>query len=402
MSANTFQALLSDPEFSNEPGIAFAVSHMNHQAQVFDNPFDNGVIACDHQLITTLAKHPAFQAQDVSNRERGPDKTGALRDLFNFHPVFLNEPRHQAVRKDAFRALGWTGPANITSHAKETAERAMVNLVTQPEPDLVSDFALELAVRLWGELNGLGETETSLLRQCAPALGLPLKFYPSAEDLACADTAAERLWEIFKNLDENRLQEDTLLLVSYSSERDIDKNRIFQLKTMLASMSFDAVDGVAGLIANGLYWLIKKPELQRRLRENPADIAKFWAETARLSPTILGLFRSPIEDVHILGLDFQKGQNVLLLNAAGNRDPRIFDDPNDFQLDRNFSKILSFGGGARSCVGKSLSRLAFNVAIDTLLNNTTRFDGDVTQVDWGPPGLARTVQHLPFDINQMR
>ena len=96
------------------------------------------------------------------------------------------------------------------------------------------------------------------------------------------------------------------------------------------------------------------------------------------------------------GVDIPAGATVMLLNAAANRDPRQFQDPNTFQVDRIKARThVGFGRGIHACPGAPLARTEARVAIDRLLDRTS--DIQISETEHGPPG-ARRYEYVPTFI----
>ncbi len=86
---------------------------------------------------------------------------------------------------------------------------------------------------------------------------------------------------------------------------------------------------------------------------------------------MLGLYRTTSSQVELHGVTIPRKAKVMLLNAAANRDPRVFRDPDTFRLDRPAAELrrhLSFGLGVHFCLGSPLARLEGHSALATLLD----------------------------------
>jgi cytochrome P450 len=96
------------------------------------------------------------------------------------------------------------------------------------------------------------------------------------------------------------------------------------------------------------------------------------------------------------GVDIPAGSTLMVLNGAGNRDPRHFADPAEFRVDRAEAREhLAFGRGIHSCPGGSLARLEARVSIERLLDRTSEIH--ISEVHHGPPD-DRRYQYMPTYI----
>jgi len=139
------------------------------------------------------------------------------------------------------------------------------------------------------------------------------------------------------------------------------------------------------------------PHLYARLREHPKLVPGAIEEQLRFVAPVQGFYRTATRD-YTLGADtIPAGARVLLLFAAANRDPRHYDDPDTFDLDRNPSDHLSFGFGIHFCLGTPLSRLEVSRVLAQLLPRveSIRLDGEYRYLD-NP--TMRGLERLPLEF----
>jgi cytochrome P450 len=128
-----------------------------------------------------------------------------------------------------------------------------------------------------------------------------------------------------------------------------------------------AIDTTAGLIMSAVRALLERPELLARVRSDPSLIPAVVEETLRFEPSALSCSRHAPEAITLSGVDIPAGSQLLLGLAAANRDPDRYPDPDRFEIDRDHSGLLSFGGGRHFCLGAALARAEAQVAIEGLL-----------------------------------
>jgi cytochrome P450 family 150 subfamily A5 len=150
------------------------------------------------------------------------------------------------------------------------------------------------------------------------------------------------------------------------------------------------------LLSASVLILAEDQELQARLRTDRSLLPRFVEEALRVESPVRGDFRLAKVPVTVGGIDIPAGTTVMLVNAAMNRDPRKFDDPDTFDPERaNARNHVAFGRGAHSCPGAPLARTETVVSLQRLLERTNEFwiDEEVH----GPPG-ARRFRYLPTFI----
>ena len=128
------------------------------------------------------------------------------------------------------------------------------------------------------------------------------------------------------------------------------------------------------LLGTALQLIGEHPDLQQRLRERRDLIPNFVEEALRIEAPVKGDFRLARRRTdQSAGVDIPAGATLMVLNGAANRDPRHFDDPAEFRVDRdNAREHLAFGRGVHSCPGGSLARMETRVSIERLLDRTER------------------------------
>nr|WP_283773458.1 cytochrome P450 [Altererythrobacter sp. KTW20L] len=144
--------------------------------------------------------------------------------------------------------------------------------------------------------------------------------------------------------------------------------------------------------------LIRHPDLQQYLRENPARIPAAVEEFIRLYSPYRGFARTTTRDVELHGRTIPKDDPVTMVYASANRDDEVFDDPHSFRFDReNIRQHLGFGRGAHQCAGAGLVRLEMRIFLEELLQRTTgmALDGplEMTRLpELGPTSTPVTFQ----------
>ncbi|MFI6310316.1 cytochrome P450 [Nocardia fusca] len=150
---------------------------------------------------------------------------------------------------------------------------------------------------------------------------------------------------------------------------------------------------VTKLLSAAVQVLAEKPEYQRILRADRSLIAPFIEESLRIeSPTKVD-FRLARKRTTLGGVDIPAGTVVMLCINAANRDPRKFDDPDRFRLDRrNAREHIAFGRGIHTCAGAPLARVEGQVTLNRLLDRVT--DMAIDEAAHGPAD-DRTYHYEP-------
>jgi len=147
------------------------------------------------------------------------------------------------------------------------------------------------------------------------------------------------------------------------------------------------------LLSFALRMLAERPDLQRVIREDRARIPNFVEETLRVESPLRTQFRLARVRTQLGGMDIPAGSTIMLVPGACNRDPRVFDHPYEFDIDRaNARQHIAFGHGIHTCAGAPLARAEGRVTINQFLDRTT--DITISTKHHGPPGAWR-YEYLP-------
>ncbi len=173
-----------------------------------------------------------------------------------------------------------------------------------------------------------------------------------------------------------------LALATYPDGSTPDVANVVRTATFLFAAGQETT---ARLLAVGLKYLCEYPELQDELRAHPERIPGFIEEALRIESPVKADFRLARRATSVAGVDIAAGTPVMLLNGAANRDPRLFECPAEFRLDRPNAKVhIAFGRGVHSCPGGPLARVEGRVSIERILDRMR--DIRLSEEHHGPPG----------------
>ena len=152
----------------------------------------------------------------------------------------------------------------------------------------------------------------------------------------------------------------------------------------------------ASLISLMLYRLIQQPELVAALRADAALIAPAVEEFLRFDSPVQGLFRTNAAACSVHGETIETRTKVQLLFAAANRDPRVWDDPDEIRFDRASGRPhLAFGWGVHHCIGAPLARREGQLALRFIVErfDTVELTGPVVVNE---PFILRGLNTMPI------
>ncbi|PWU44171.1 cytochrome P450 [Micromonospora globispora] len=154
------------------------------------------------------------------------------------------------------------------------------------------------------------------------------------------------------------------------------------------------VDTTIASIGNIVALFAAHPEQLALVRENPSLVPAAFNEVLRYWAPLHAWGRRATRDVEVDGVVVPQGAKVAILFGAGNRDPRHYEDPDAFLVERNPIDHLSFGYGPHGCAGQGLARLEAHAVIEALARRVGRLVvGPEVRV---PSNITRSIEELPI------
>lgn len=186
-----------------------------------------------------------------------------------------------------------------------------------------------------------------------------------------------------------------LVAAATQEERPITEAELLSLLTQLL---VGGNETTTSLLTNVVWRLLERPERWQAVVDDPSLVEVAVEESLRHDPPVLGLFRATTCPIDIGGQGrLDEDRKVMLLWASANRDPEVWDHPDEFRLDRGLTELrarhLSFGFGIHACPGAPLSRLEARLALAALVRRVPelRLAGPTTRIEpfflWGRRSL---------------
>jgi cytochrome P450 len=221
----------------------------------------------------------------------------------------------------------------------------------------------------------------------------------AATGATMAKTPLEVLYDRFVAYIEDRRREpkgDVLTGLATATFADGSTPEASDVAKIASNLFAAGQETTIRLLGTAFLRIGEDPELQQRLRDDHGLIPNFIEECLRHESPVKGDFRLNRVLVTVGGVDLPAGTSVMVLNAAANRDPRKFEDPTTFSIERdNAREHLAFGHGIHFCPGAALARTEGRVAVERLLTRTS--DIRIDEAEHGPPD-ARHYEYAPTFI----
>jgi cytochrome P450 len=327
-----------------------------------------------HQDVLAAFRNPA----QLSNRfgvsldpaAYGPDAHRAMSFLA------MDPPDHTRMRSLVSKAFTPRRVAELEDGVRRLAVEHIEAAVQRDGFDFVADFAGLLPMDVISETMGVPRADRAELRRLADLLVHRVEglFDVPPEGVEAAFAMAGYFDDMVRAR-RARPEDD---LTSALLNADIGGDRLVddEIVSFLFLMVVAGNETTTKLLANAWYWAWRFPDERAKVFADRSRIPDWVEETLRFDTSSQMLLRVTTGEVEFHGTVVPDSERVLLLVGSANRDPRCFSEPDRYDLDRDTSKLVSFGSGRHFCLGAALARLEARVGLEELLNRVDDYDID--------------------------
>jgi cytochrome P450 len=323
-----------------------------------------------YEQVREMYQHPEiFSSESITPWEPDP--------VNRFVPTQIDPPEHAKYRQLISRWFAPNEVNRITPQAHEIGQRLVADLASKGGCDFVSDFAMRLPTEIFLTIIGVPSSDADL-------------FVPWVEDffggfggdldqqqaMVAALGGIRKYWEDV--LDARRGEPEprehdlaSLLMHSTVDGEPLGDVLTLDILTVLVLAGLDTTRGQLGYLFRHL---ADNPDDRKRLIAEPELIPSAVEESLRLYTIIFGDGRKVAQDTDFHGCPLSKGDMVYGLVSGANRDPRVYDNPDAFVVDRKSNNHLGFAGGPHRCLGAHLARMVMAVAVEEWLTVIPDFE----------------------------
>jgi cytochrome P450 len=284
--------------------------------------------------------------------------------------VSLDEPDHARLRRPATRAFPVKRVTGMAPTIRATTRELLDTVGEAQEFDLVAALAFPLPANTIFSMMGVPAADYGQLKRwCGYRAALswgrpaPEDQVEIARNIADYRRYLRELVEAKVGVRGDDLASDLLDIHAEAPEALSPA----EIASILFSLSFAGHETTTGLIGNLVRRLLEDPARWDRVADEPGLISAAVEETLRFDPSVPVWRRVTTRPATLGGVELPEGAKLFLWLAATGRDPRVFPDPDGFDLDRpNADKHLAFGLGLHYCLGASLGKLEARLALEEL------------------------------------
>jgi cytochrome P450 len=315
----------------------------------------------------------------------------------------LDPPDHKRLRALVSKAFTPRAVEALGSHIEAIVHQLFDQLDSDQPFDLITELAHPLPVIVIAEMIGIPASDRDRFRIWSDAVAGGAEPQRSLEQSSKNEEARRQLMRYFDEAIDSRPKEARGDLISdlKAAEESGDRLSHDELLATLILLLVAGNETTRNLIGNGLLALLRHPEQMQHLWENPAMLDGAIDEMLRFDSPVQIDRRIALVDVEIGGRHIEKGQLLLLMIGAANRDPAAFPEPDRLDIGRGVASHIAFGRGIHFCLGAPLARLEAQIVFRTLIERCARVHLA------GEPKFRRQVvlrglQSLPVSIEPRR
>lgn len=362
----------------------------------------------DVRMVMSDERFGCASVRDFWEEMIGP---GALKDIMRDTLFFEDDPKHGVLRSLVRPAFAPRRMRALQPEITRVVDELLAPLARRGSMELVNEFAAPLALTFVCDLLGVPPDGYEDVRRWSIDIGPTLDLVPTQEEIDTGNKAMAEFTEYLRDLisargpDDGREDVIGVLLAASRDEKHaghpyVSMNAII---STVISVVFAGHDTVTNQISNTMLALMRHPDQYALLRDNPNLVPNAVEESLRYDSSVQSNSRRLDVDAEIGGKLLPRGDFIVALMGAANRDPRQFDEPNRFDITRQNIKPMSFGAGMRYCLGALLGKLEIAAALERLiLLDDVQLEIAEDQLAYQRSSMFRSLVQLPVSFTPVR
>lgn len=326
---------------------------------------------------------------------------GPLRDWYA-GIMFANDgDPHHRLRRLVGKAFTPGAVKTLRPIAAALVNERLERLKADGSGDLV-ELLHDVPMHVMCALLGVPSADVPRFLEWVDAL-TPVFVVMTPAQIEAATAALDALLEYTADLCRRREAEPASDLISelIAAEENGDRLTRDETAAMIANLLVAGHDTTASQTCCSSLTLLQRPDVMAMLRSNQNLLSSLTEETIRFEPSIVSSGRVPVSPYEVAGLTWPAGTFLMCTGITANRDPEIWDHPDEFLPDRflasNAPKMMSFGAGAHFCLGAWLARMTLEEVVRGVCDLGPTLAADVDTLEWIAP-LGAYPRSLPVTL----
>lgn len=323
----------------------------------------------EYDQVKRVLRDPQYWSDPHKSREdsfarfllRGEDEEVSM--------LLADEPDHRRLR-NLVNELFTPKAVGVWHERIVEVIDARLDKIGDGEFDLIADYAGPIPTVVIAEMMGIPAERHSDFKQWSDtAVKIGFNPMPTEAEVIEGNAARTALSDFFKEQIALRRDQPGGDLISQmlNSEVSGDRLTVFEIINQCDLLLVAGNVTTTDMIGNGVKALLQHPQQLAKLRADPSLIAATIEEVLRYDSPVVNSGRISHAEIEIGGCPIRKGESLSVSLASANRDPKVYTNPDSFDIEREHIAHQSFGGGRHHCLGASLARLEGAEAILRLI-----------------------------------
>lgn len=402
LDGHLLQVLIT-PEGQADPYPYYAL--MREEARVYRTSFGpycvNGYAECQAVLRDPrLGRGVGIEDTSMDIFGNADSRRSEFFDVGQHNMLMADPPDHTRLRRLVSRSFTPRQVDRLRPAIHALVDTLLDELVRRGEVEFMSEFALPLPMAVIGELVGVPAADRAGLQPKVRAAARGIEPVLTEAEIDAAIDAVADLGAYFEAFLAERRREprdDLMSALADAGENDerLTDDEIISTAILLFSAGFETT---TNLLGNGLLALLGHPDQLADWRAHPEIASSAVEELLRFDSPVQFNLRAALEPAELAGQPLERGDRIVVLQGAANRDPEEFDRPEDLDLRRTPNTPLSFGWGIHHCIGAALARLEGEIAFNALLARMESIELCDERPQWRPGFTLRGLQSFPLRL----
>lgn len=317
--------------------------------------------------------------EDIDMVLRDHRRFGNLGRDFGYLPymsmLHLDPPEHTKVRGLVAHGFTLRAVNSLEPRIAKMVDELLDEIAEKPRFDLIHDIAFPLPITVIAELLGVPSEDRDQFREWSEVVALDVDPLLDSQQIRDVQRTVEELFDYLEKIAEDRRRrpQEDLVTALVNAEEDGERLSREDLLINIVLVLVAGNETTRNLIGNGTLALLRNPDQLERLRDDSSLLDSAIDEMLRYDSPVQLDSRIARESVEIGGKRIEPGQRVLCALGAANHDPKVFPDPERFDVGRAPRNHLSFGRGIHYCLGAPLAKLEARVVFAGLLSRFESF-----------------------------
>jgi cytochrome P450 len=292
-------------------------------------------------------------------------------DIGRLIPVESDPPEHSGIRQALLPLFSPQRMKKLSGDIRGVVNELIDQFGADGEAEFISQFAHELPARIFLALMDLPLADAPLFTEATDTILFGKPGGTEEESNTARMMAGLQMFGYFQKVVEDRRASrgDDVTSAIVNTEVELaDGKRVLtdeELNRMFFVLLIAGLHTVQGSLAWSIVHLANNPAQRAAIVADPAAIPKAVEEILRFEAAVIP-GRRATRDTELGGIPIAEGDQLILLLCSANRDGAEFPEPNEFHIDRNPNRHLSFGSGPHRCLGSHLARIELNIALEEL------------------------------------